>query len=217
MKHAVSSAVSDFFAQYPLQCFETGSIVIESYVTPRYCYYVQSGRVDQYDIGTNGDKAHLNSYGVGAFFAMSWVIAGLQNKTFFEAAMPTEVRVAPSEDVREFLRQHPDELMQLMERIVRGLDGLLMRLDVRMTGSAKRRMLFELLLFARRFGRPLHTGGYVLKMTTQELASQTGLARETVSRELSSLKESGLIVHARGTLTITDLTALEALLDDQQA
>ena len=46
-------------------------------------------------------------------------------------------------------------------------------------------------------------------MSVSQLAAQTGLARETVSREIAKLKKQALIVRAHGQFTIPDLVALE--------
>lgn len=79
-----------------------------------------------------------------------------------------------------------------------------------MAGNAQSRMVVELLIAARRFGTK--SGNKVtinLKITEKDLASQTGIARETVSRELQKLKKEGLITFQKNELIVNDLKNLE--------
>ena len=57
-------------------------------------------------------------------------------------------------------------------------------------------------MFADRFGTKQPDGSIVLDITAKELAQQTGLARETVSRELKKLKDLKVLVVSRGQITL---------------
>jgi CRP-like cAMP-binding protein len=46
---------------------------------------------------------------------------------------------------------------------------------------------------AARFGTPQPDGRSLVALTETQLAQQTGLARETVSRELKVLKQAGIV------------------------
>jgi len=68
--------------------------------------------------------------------------------------------------------------------------------------TANTRLLYELFVFADRFGRKQPDGSILLDITAKELAQQAGLARETVSRELKNLKELNVLVVGRGQITL---------------
>lgn len=53
--------------------------------------------------------------------------------------------------------------------------------------------------------------GCVLKTTHQDLATELGTAREVISRQLKELETHGLLELARGSVRITDKTALEKI------
>ncbi|MFE0362317.1 Crp/Fnr family transcriptional regulator [Streptomyces griseoaurantiacus] len=98
-------------------------------------------------------------------------------------------------------------LLDLTARIYRGLDGIFARMVQLMAGTARSRVCNELVLMARPFGDPRGDGTYALRVTEQRLAELTGLARETVSRELKRLKQEGLL-RAEDRLLIVDTDPL---------
>jgi CRP/FNR family transcriptional regulator, anaerobic regulatory protein len=57
----------------------------------------------------------------------------------------------------------------------------------------------------------LSHGAATLAITQQQLASEIGTAREVVSRMLSEFHRRGLVLQVRGSITITDRSALELL------
>ena len=79
-----------------------------------------------------------------------------------------------------------------------------------MTGSAKARLLTELLIYAKRFGDK-KTGKITvdLRLTQKDLSAQSGIARETVGRIIKTLKSKKLIVFQNKKLIINDLRGLE--------
>jgi CRP-like cAMP-binding protein len=60
------------------------------------------------------------------------------------------------------------------------------------SGTAASRLLLELAIAAERFGTSTKEG-LLVQITEAQLAQQTGLARETISRELRVLKEQNLV------------------------
>jgi len=67
--------------------------------------------------------------------------------------------------------------------------------------DASSRLLHILTIQAARFGVP-SVEGTVLTITEAELAEHTGLARETVSRELKKLKNDNILSLSRGKIVL---------------
>ena len=155
-----------------------------------------------YDITTEGNKAMVNIYKPGAFFPISSVVNSTFNNYYFEAITDVSVRQMSSELVEDFLRENPLIVYDLLKRLYRGVDGLLRRMVLLLGETANTRLLYELFLYADRFGRKQLDGSMILDITAKELAQQTGLARETVSRELKKLKELNVLLVERGQITL---------------
>lgn len=193
----VEQQVQDFFKEYPPKKYSKNEIIIFGDKTVPPVNYLVSGKVAQYDVSDSGNKLIINVYKPGSFFPMSHAVNNQPNKYFFEAMEPVVVRQASAQKVVDFLRQSPAVLFDLLQRVYRGTDGLLGRLLMLMDGSAQNLLLFELNILAQRFGQT-DTGGTFISATAGQLANQTGLARETVSRELQKCAAKGLLEVKKG-------------------
>ena len=92
-----------------------------------------------------------------------------------------------------FLQANPDVLFDLLSRVYAGTDALLRRLALASSGVAAHRLIFELLLESYRFGIPGQDHLILVVINQNGLAARTGLARETVSRELHKLERQQLL------------------------
>lgn len=202
MKPATSNKISRFFANYPLKRFSHGDIILFADNTVPPVMHIIKGKVAQYDIAENGNKAMLNVFQPPAFLPMMNAINNVPNKHFYEALTDVQVRQAPAEDVVQFLKDEPDITFDLLSRLYSGVDGMLEKLTLLMAGTARSRLMLELSIAAQRFGVGGEDGSRTVKSTETQLAHQTGLARETVSRELQKLKKEGLISSTKGVIVV---------------
>ena len=147
-----------------------------------------------------------------SFYPMSWAINNTPNAYFFEAMDEVEVWRAPREDVISFVKSNPDVLFDLMSRVFKGVDGMLTRMTYLMSGNAYDRLAIELLIYAKRFGEG--KGNIQINISEKDLAAQTGMTRETVSREIKILKKKGLVIVKKNKIMITDILTLERELAD---
>jgi CRP-like cAMP-binding protein len=115
----------------------------------------------------------------------------------------------PKENVKQFLDENPDVLFNLLQRVYRGIDGLLSRMSYLMSGNAHTRLITELLIAAKRFGKKNNLDEYTFILSEKDLATQAGLTRETVSREMKVLKDRGLVTLQKTVLVVKDINKLE--------
>jgi CRP-like cAMP-binding protein len=76
-----------------------------------------------------------------------------------------------------------------------------------MAGSARSRILYEILIETRRFGKA-RGSGMAISLTETDIGSHAGLARETVSREIRKLKEEEMISVIKNEIWINDIDRL---------
>lgn len=207
--------IESFFSTYPSHSYAKGQVLILNGDTADFVYYLTDGKVKQYDVTYRGDEIILNIFKPPAFFPMSLAMTGLQNRYIYEAETDVTVRQVPAELAVQFLRDNPDVLFDLLRRVYIGVEGLLGRMSYLMASSAKSRLIYELIIEARRFGEQLDTGGKLIVTTEKELGSRAGLSRETVSREVKKLKRDNLIeIKSKGILLL-DVRALEKMLGEE--
>lgn len=205
----VAQKIDEQFSRYPKRSYPKGQILVFADESPQHIFYITEGRVRKYDISYKGEDVIVNIFKPPAFFPMSWAINRTSNKYFYKTETETELHVVPVEAALEFVKNNPDVMFDLLSRIYKGMDGLLGRVVHLMSGSAKSRLLYELIIECRRFGTKNKDGSYTLDITEASLAARSGLSRETVSREMQKIKAAGLVrIHGKG-IQIMDIAALE--------
>ncbi len=214
MTSDITEKVKDFFQPYPLRAFSKGERLLQAEELPAGVFYLTEGRVSQYDITPNGNVVVVNAFKPGAFFPMSSAINNSTNHYFFEASTKAAAYVAPAADVLTFVKDNPDVMFDLLSRVYRGMDGVLRRMAHLMGGDARSRLLFELLNATYRFGESVEGDEAAIFVPLKEgdLAKHSGLARETVNRNLQNMKTQGLVEIRRTGITVKDLSQIEKLL-----
>lgn len=209
MANDVTAKVAEHFSKFPKRSYPKGQILVFADENPGHIFYLASGKVRKYDVSYRGDEVIVNIFKAGSYFPMSWALNHAKNEYFYKTEEPSEVHVVPTEEAVEFLKANPDVMIDLLSRIYSGMDGLKGRLVNLMSGTALSRMIYELIIESRRFGREAGEGRYVLNISEVDLAARAGLSRETVSREMKKVKELGLVEVSDRHICVTDLKGLE--------
>jgi CRP/FNR family transcriptional regulator len=212
MDSNVAKKIQEAFSKYPARTYPKGQILIFANEDPAYIFYLVKGRVREYDVSYRGDEVIVNLFKPCAFFPMSWAINHSPNHYFYKAETETVVHLVPVEDALAFLKTNSDVAFDLLSRLYRGMDGLLGRVAHLMSGTARSRLIYELIIECRRFGKQAQNGGYTLQLNESDFAARSGLSRETVSREMHKLKDRNWVVVTPKAIIIKDLPALEAAL-----
>lgn len=209
MALTVAQKIEQHFSQYPKRSYPKGQILVFADESPAHIFYIVKGSVRKYDVSYRGDEVIVNIFKPPAFFPMSWAINHSPNQYFYKTESETELHIIPGDNALQFIKDNPDVMLDLLSRIYKGLDGLLGRVVHLMSGSAKSRLLYELIIECRRFGKVAKDGSYKLEANEVDLAARSGLSRETVSREMQKLKTDGLVSMSPHGILVANLEALE--------
>lgn len=213
MNSTIQKKLDSFFFQFTHKKYTKGEILIRADENPSGVLYLTKGHVKVYCISEKGDEIILNSFQPISFFPMSWAINDVPNRYFYEALDEVSLYQAPKNEVLTFVKKNPDVLFDLLGRVFKGVDGMLMRMAYLMGGNAHTRLITEIIIAAKRFGTQ-NDIGIVVNTSEKDLALQTGLTRETVSREMSVLKKKGLVSFNKKVLKIMDMDTLTAELSE---
>lgn len=209
MSSETSQKVEHYFSRYPLRTYPKGQILLFAGENPVHIFYLKEGSVRKYDVADSGNELVVNVFKSGSFFPLSWALNKIPNKYFYKTDSEAMVSIAPTEDVYEFVTTNPDVLLELVHRLYSDIQGIQGRLVQLMGGSAYRRVVYELLIDAWRFGKNQPDGTIVLTASESDIAARSGLSRETVSREVRALKNIGAVALVKHTLVVLDLPVLE--------
>src|SRR3989344_1915115 len=209
MASEIAQKIEAFFNRYPKKSFGKREILVFAKEDPACIFQLIKGEVREYDISHHGNEVILNVFKPPAFFPMSWAINKTPNQYFFETIGAVQIRMVPPEDAVNFIENNSDVMFDLLSRLYRGTDGLLGRMAHLMGGSARSRLIYELLIENARFGEARTNGSYFIPINESQLAAYTGLSRETVNREIHKLMESRLVTANRHGVIIKDLAKFE--------
>ena len=209
METSVNNQIEEFFSQYKTRTYPKGQILIMNGDETEFVFNLVEGKVKQYDITYRGDEIVLNVFKPPAFFPMSLAINKSANPYIYEAETSVKVRQAPVNEVIKFVKTNSDVLFDLLSRVYRGVDGLIGLISLLRASSAKGRLMYELLIECRRFGKPNSDGKYSMAIKEKDLASRAGLSRETVSREMTKLVNDKFVTVKPNQITINNVRVFE--------
>jgi CRP/FNR family transcriptional regulator len=209
MTASVLRTVSAFFEQYSTISYAKGQIFLLAGEKSDYIYYLIKGLVKVYTISYRGDEIVLHVYKPPDFFPVAHAITQANNEYIYEADSEIIVRRAPVHQVKKLLEAHPSVALDLLRRSYDYMNGVLKRQSLLMAGSAKSRLMHELIVQCEYFDTPETGDRYELHISEKELASRTGLSRETVNREIKKLKKENLITLTYRRVIVLDINNLE--------
>ena len=199
-----------FSAGKPLE-YGKNEVILRAEDNPQGVYLLESGYVRMCRVLEDGRELTFNIFKPGSFFPMMWVIGNISNNYDFHTMTQVKLKRLSKEKVLELVKSDPDIFMDLMKRVLIGLDGILTNIEYLLSGSAYKRVISVLLLSAKRFGEG--DGQNKIKinlpLTHQDIANICGLTRETVSLEIAALYRKKLISGKSSTLTILDIVRIK--------
>lgn len=214
MNQNITDKLDKFFNAFTPVSFEAGDSLING-TSPSGVFYLKSGYIRQYAVDGSGNELLINIYKPNTFFPMTWAIADINNRHYFDAIGKVEAYRAPKEQFLEFLDQNQDVLSDLTRRLLVGLDATIERLENFSTGGTHQKVILALLSLARRFPDPEpHSVTITLNLKQEAIAAIAGTTKESLSRALSTLKKQGVIDINGGKITIKDMEMLVDELDN---
>ena len=208
MEPEVQELLHSFFDKFESKRFAKGKTIIKP--ANDKIFFLTKGVVKMFVLSKKGEDLTLNIYKAYSLFPISLVF-DMQNKYTFQSLTEVQGYFAPKKDFVKFVTKNPTVLFDLLKRIYKGLDGFYMISETLLSKDAFYRVLSQLIIYARRFGQKNknNTITFDWSITHQQLASQTGLARESVTRQIKKLQNKGLVGYSGKKLFIHNLSELE--------
>lgn len=210
--HQDTNQIEKFFSHYKPLKFKRNMVVVKPDDVFESIYYIKSGFVKQSTISKTGEEFIITIYRPGSFFAISLALHRKTCAYSFETMCETELIKAPVQEIITLLDTQPTLARELLGRVTSGLNSMVGRMETLVFGSARQKVAAVLLQNAQRFGKKATNAIEIgLPLTHQQLASLTGLTRETVSIEMAKLKKSEVLTYKGKTITIFNVAALRSL------
>jgi CRP-like cAMP-binding protein len=158
-----------------------------------------------------GDVATFTVLGAGEAFGEQALLSGDNVRTASAVALePTETHTISRERFEHVRQSHPQVdrlLVQVLAAQVRRLSTHLTEaLYVPVETRVRRRLVALGESYAN--GNDAGSGGTLIPLTQDDIATMAGTTRPTANRVLKALEDDGVITMGRGRLTIIDAAAL---------
>lgn len=194
-------------AEYPI-----GATVLSESEAGGDVFFVLEGLARAAVFTDHGREVFCTDLPSGEAFGIFAAIDGQPRSATVFAKAPSRIARLPAARFREVLYGNPRVCEAFMRYLVDRIRELSSRMAEATTLSAEQRLCAQLLRMCTRTGDD--TGRIEKLATQQELATVISSQRESVGREMSKLKDQGLIERKGRSLDIRSLRALEAKLHD---
>lgn len=176
-------------------------------------YFILSGRARAATYTASGREVMLSELECGDSFGIFAAIDGQPRSTNVVALEDSRIARISAAHFNEVLETHPGVARAFLRYLVDRIRALSSKMTDVTTRNAEQRLIAELL----RLAKPLEDGGDVAVVdplpTQQQLATVIFSQREAVGRDMSKLKEAGLLRRDGRALTINSVKGLQALLE----
>lgn len=191
--------------------FDRGALVIGEGDEDDWVGIILEGqaRVLRYSVG--GTEVIVSTIGAGGLFGEMRVISGGPRSADIYALTDLQVATIPGPVFLGLLQKHPSAALALCQLLAERVEATTRRLFEEITLTSRHKIVAWLLREAT--ADALQTSSKIAAMPSiSDLARQLNLARETVSRTISGLKEEGTIQADGHALVLLDRHRLVSLL-----
>lgn len=188
--------------------FGPGETVIEESSLDKDLYFLQQGQLLVRALSENGVEVAFRVMETGDCFGEFAAIDGLPRSASVETITPAVLARLPRERFLALMRSEPDFAMAIAEMITKRARAMSAQLYEMATLKLGDRLRLELRRLALAQGFVSGEALIYPAPTHQALAALLATNRESVSRELSRLAQTGLIACSRQRISIPDLARL---------
>lgn len=186
--------------------------VIAAGETGAAVYAVLEGYVKLSRTHPNGREIVLELAGPGGIFGELAVINGWQRSADAVALSDCRVLAMDGRHFMDALRRSPDALVAIVRNLSERLVATTSQMEDALFLPAAARVARALIRLAALNSQPTADGLQIdMAISQRELGSITGLARESINKQLAAWREENIIRLGGAYITLTDAAALQAI------
>jgi CRP-like cAMP-binding protein len=195
--------------------FPAGSVILHEGDSGDTCYVLRSGRARVTREHLGGRTITLTNIGPGEIFGELAMFGGEVRSATVETIDDVDAVAILADDLKRFLRAHPETAVKLLgalSRKLRDANERISRQSFQKVSSRVAGVLARLIETASGTSvveSPSRSGSEIVVHSTQaELAQLAGASREATSRFLADLQRAGVVTCRRGRVIVHEPQAL---------
>lgn len=192
--------------------YKPGQYIVSYQDDGRDVFFIVSGRVQAINYGSSGHQVTLQDLEAGEMFGELSAIDGEPRSSHVVTVTDSIVVAMTPESFMQLLENHPVVARATLRRLTGMVRHLGKKVYDRDVLPANQRVRAELLRLAFEQQRPAETAVISPAPTHNDIAFHIGTRRETVTRELASLRDAGLIRRRGNDLLICDVARLTQMI-----
>lgn len=189
------------------------SVIVSEHETDDDVFFILSGAARAATFTDNGREVMFSDLTPGDCFGFFAALDGEPRSTNIVALTDSCIARLSARQFNDVIASDTDIMRAIMIYLVRRVRALSTRMTEVTTRNAEARLISELLSLASKSGTDGDSAVIDPLPTQQELATIIFSQRESVGRDMSRLKDAGLIARKGRRLTIPSLKALAARLE----
>jgi len=194
--------------------FPARSLIVSEDETDDDVFFILSGRARAATYTDSGREVLMSELPPGESFGIFAAIDGQPRSTNVIAVEECRIARMSAASFNKVLDEHTGVMRAFLNYLVERIRSLSQRMTAVTTRNAEQRLIAELLRLAEDGGTGPDSAVIEPLPTQQELATLIFSQRESVGRDMSKLKDAGLIDRKGRSLQIRSLSRLRALLDE---
>lgn len=198
--------VEIFVHRYPLVQYPAGTKLFTDQQNQNPFLYIQSGCIEMSTTNEEGQEIKLHIFYPGSCVSLLSLVEPSDSYDF-TTLTNVEAYKIPHDVFLQTLHRNPEMTYQFLVSAMKGMKGLLYRIQHTASASAYQRVASLLLYFAKHTNSPTLS----VPLTHQEISEWLGLSRENVSIQMKKLERDGLIAKAENHIVLLDPPRLKAL------
>lgn len=178
--------------------------------TANYLYLIMSGKVKTFKSNDFGKELIIDIHKEGDFLGHFALLEDGTHKVSGMAIENSEIMIIPKQDFCNALYSNSDITMKFVKMMSKQFADVEEKL-LKLAYDSARKRVAEAIVFVSKKYKTEANKELTFCLQRENISALSGISPESVSRNLSSFKEEGLIETYNGNIKIKDLRKLESL------
>jgi CRP-like cAMP-binding protein len=192
-----------------MNAFKRGQVLFHEGNPAFGVYCISEGKVKLTKTSENGKETMLRIAGPGDLIGFQHIVENGLNDVTATALEETKICFLDRVFLQNLVKEENSCAMELLAHLAKDMTALQDRVNGFQSKNVRERVAYMLLDLAERYGSDSKEGRRLgIQLSREDMASMLGVATETLIREISQLREEGVIEQDGKTLILVDMKSL---------